>query len=176
MGPAELAPAAVPDAAASPGRHCTAPGQLDGKHGIESPGSPAPLPFAPEAAPLCAGQYPPCALTCWRVDCSCCSLSSVFCSTDSQHAFSFSRRFRRLLASSPALDSRSSLPALFTVSTVAWWAKTSFFSTYMRHVGQMLDISVNALLLPACSCGLEPTQTLHERKLCNRNGSKSDIE
>lgn len=67
--------------------------------------------------------------TCWRAISSCCSLSSVFCSTDSHEWSRVSSLALRLLASSRALDSKSSLPALLTVCTVLAWASTSFFST-----------------------------------------------
>lgn len=49
----------------------------------------------------------------------------------------FSSLLCRLEASSPALDSTSSLPALFTVSTVALWANTSIWSTFREEKSEM---------------------------------------
>lgn len=61
---------------------------------------------------------------------SCCFLCSVFSNNFCQRWFRSSNLLRKLLASSTALDSIRSFPAFLTASTVDWWAKTSFCSTY----------------------------------------------
>lgn len=61
---------------------------------------------------------------------SCCFLCSVFSNNFCQRWFRSSNLPRKLLASSTALDSIRSFPAFLTASTVDWWAKTSFCSTY----------------------------------------------
>lgn len=72
---------------------------------------------------------------CWLLTCSralsrSCLLCSVFSRIVLQRWLRFSSLFCRPRASSPALESMRSLPALFTASTVVLWASTSFCNTY----------------------------------------------
>lgn len=69
---------------------------------------------------------------------SCCFLCSVFSKTFCQRWFRSSNLLRKLLASSTALDSIRSFPAFLTASTVDWWAKTSFCSTYNCNTVRMI--------------------------------------
>ncbi len=72
---------------------------------------------------------------CWLLTCSrALSRSFLLCLVFSrivlQRWLRFSSLFCRPCASSPALESMRSLPALFTASIVVLWASTSFCNTY----------------------------------------------
>lgn len=90
-------------------------------------GNAQPLRFQRVARSL-AGSYP--FLTCSRALSRSCLLCSVFSRIVLQRWLRFSSLFCRPRASSPALESMRSLPALFTASTVVLCASTSFCNTY----------------------------------------------
>ena len=86
---------------------------------------------------------------------SCCFLCSVFSKTFCQRWFKTSSLFWRLLASSPALDSIRSFPALFTASTVDWWANTSFWSTW-KHSNNTMFASLSYTIIASNAIVLFP--------------------